>query len=54
MKADQRCDVRVATVVDIPCIEQLIVVSARKLSRGYYDDQQIEAAIGTSSALIQL
>ncbi|MBA3385709.1 MAG: GNAT family N-acetyltransferase [Chthoniobacterales bacterium] len=45
MKADQRFDVRVATVVDIPCIEQLIVVSARKLSRGYYDDQQIEAAI---------
>lgn len=37
--------VRIAAPADIPALERLIAASARTLSRGYYDEAQIEAAI---------
>ena len=49
-------DVRAAAPADIPALTDLIVSSARMLSRGYYTDREIEAAIryvfGVDSALI--
>ena len=48
--------IRLATVQDIPSLEQLIPVSVRALSAGYYTAQQIESAIthifGVDSQLI--
>ena len=48
--------IRPATRADIPTLEHLIPASARELSRGYYSEQQIEAAIryvfGVDSQLI--
>lgn len=48
---------RPATPADVTLIERLIVVSARALSRGYYSDVQIEAAIahvfGVDTTLIE-
>jgi len=41
----ERWQLRVAEVSDVPAIEELIDSSARRLSRGYYDSAQIEAAI---------
>ena len=47
---------RPATHADVPAIEELIQLSARALSRGYYDEQQIEAAVahvyGVDTALL--
>lgn len=48
--------VRTASTVDIPILNRLIERSARILSRGYYDERQIEAAIahvfGVDSELV--
>jgi GNAT superfamily N-acetyltransferase len=48
--------VRVATFDEIDQIQDLIVLSAREFSRGYYSDRQIEAAIahvvGVDTALV--
>jgi GNAT superfamily N-acetyltransferase len=48
--------VRLATPADVPELERLIPRSVRGLSRGYYDDAQIESAIryvfGPDSQLI--
>jgi GNAT superfamily N-acetyltransferase len=48
--------IRLATASDIPSLERLIATSARVLSRGYYSEQQTEAAIryvfGVDSQLI--
>jgi len=48
--------VRPASPADVQAIHELIVVSARELSRNYYDDAQVEAAIahvfGVDSTLI--
>ncbi len=55
-KAGSGVDVRPAEVTDVPALTDLIVSSARTLSRGYYADREIEAAIryvfGVDSALI--
>jgi GNAT superfamily N-acetyltransferase len=49
-------EIRIATENDRDAIEQLIFLSARELSRGYYTDEQIAAALarvyGVDSALI--
>ncbi len=49
--------IRKATIEDRPAIEQLIIASARKLSRADYSVEQIEAAIeevfGVDTKLIQ-
>jgi N-acetylglutamate synthase-like GNAT family acetyltransferase len=37
--------IRIATIQDIPALEALISKSVRKLSRGYYNEQQIESAL---------
>lgn len=37
--------IRVATMEDIPALQELIPESARGLSQGYYTSQQIESAI---------
>lgn len=37
--------IRAAVAADIPELERLIAASARALSRGYYDEAQVEAAI---------
>jgi GNAT superfamily N-acetyltransferase len=37
--------VRLATAADLPALERLIPRSVRGLSRGYYDERQIESAI---------
>ena len=48
--------VRPATASDVPALERLIPTSARVLSRGYYSEQQTQAAIryvfGVDSQLI--
>jgi N-acetylglutamate synthase-like GNAT family acetyltransferase len=48
--------IRSATLSDIPALERLIPTSARALSRGYYSEQQIQAAVryvfGVDSQLI--
>ncbi len=48
--------VRTASTADIPALNRLIERSARTLSRGYYDERQIEAAIthvfGVDSQLV--
>lgn len=48
--------IRLATAADVPTLQDLIPASARGLSRGYYSDAQIEAAIryvfGVDSQLI--
>lgn len=48
--------IRIATPADVPALERLIERSARALSRGYYTDAQIEAAIacvfGVDSLLV--
>jgi N-acetylglutamate synthase-like GNAT family acetyltransferase len=48
--------IRVATPADIPALQNLIPASARALSRDYYSDEEIEAAIryvfGIDSRLI--
>jgi len=48
--------IRLATEVDIPVLQQLIPASARALSRRYYSDAEIEAAVryvfGVDSQLI--
>jgi GNAT superfamily N-acetyltransferase len=36
---------RLATIGDVPALTELIPLSARELSRGYYTDEQTEAAI---------
>jgi GNAT superfamily N-acetyltransferase len=38
---------RLATLADIPALEELIPLSARKLQAGFYSAAQIEGAIGT-------
>jgi GNAT superfamily N-acetyltransferase len=49
--------IRAARMDDIAAIRDLIVISARELSRGYYDERQITAAIdhvfGVDTALIE-
>jgi len=49
-------DIRLATVQDMPSLQQLIPASVRALSPGYYSVQQIESAIlyifGVDSQLI--
>ncbi len=56
MKAPLELEIRIATENDRDAIEQLIFLSARELSRGYYSDEQIAAALarvyGVDSALI--
>jgi len=51
-----RVDIRLATPADIPALKDVIPASARALSRGYYSEAQIEAAIrhvfGVDSQLI--
>ena len=48
--------IRLATEADIPVLQQLIPASAHALSRGYYSDREIEAAVryvfGVDSQLI--
>lgn len=54
--APNECEVRPARLDEIDQIQNLIVLSARELSRGYYSNRQIEAAIahvfGVDSTLI--
>jgi GNAT superfamily N-acetyltransferase len=38
---------RLATLADIPALEELIPLSARKLQLGFYTAEQIEGALGT-------
>jgi len=38
---------RLAAPADIPALEELIPLSARKLQEAYYSPEQIEGAIGT-------
>jgi len=56
VKAPLELEIRIATENDRDSIEQLIFLSARELSRGYYSDEQIAAALarvyGVDSALI--
>ena len=56
MKTPLELEIRIATENDRDSIEQLIFLSARELSRGYYSDEQIAAALarvyGVDSALI--
>ena len=56
MNAPLELEIRIATENDRDAIEQLIFLSARELSRGYYSDEQIAAALarvyGVDSALI--
>ena len=40
--------IRVATLRDVPALEQLIAHSARELSRQDYSEQQVEAALGNA------
>jgi len=48
--------IRPAVHAEIPALEALITASARTLSRGHYDDQEIEAAVnhvfGVDSTLV--
>lgn len=48
---------RLATRADIPLLNPLIAESARQLSRGYYDDREVESAIrhvfGVDTALVE-
>jgi N-acetylglutamate synthase-like GNAT family acetyltransferase len=37
--------IRIATIQDVPALEALISNSVRHLSRGYYNEQQIESAL---------
>lgn len=50
-------EIRTATPVDCGTIQQLIAISARELSRGYYSEEQISAALesvyGVDSMLIE-
>ena len=56
VNAPLELEIRIATENDRDAIEQLIFVSARELSRGYYTDEQISAALarvyGVDSTLI--
>ena len=56
MNAPLALQIRIATENDRDGIEQLIFLSARELSRGYYTDEQIAAALarvyGVDSTLI--
>ena len=40
-----RLSTRLATIGDVPALTELIPASARELSRGYYTEEQTEAAI---------
>ena len=50
-------EIRAATPVDREAIRQLIAISARELSRGYYSEEQVSAALksvyGVDSMLIE-
>ena len=50
-------NIRPATMSDVPALQLLIEQSVRKLSQGFYDDQQIDSALkfifGVDSQLIQ-
>src|SRR5204862_7690535 len=50
-------EIRAATPVDRETIQQLIAISARELSRGYYSEEQVCAALtsvyGVGSMLIE-
>ena len=50
-------EIRIATPADRETIHQLIAISARELSRGYYSEEQVSAALksvyGVDSMLIE-
>src|SRR5207249_5770381 len=50
-------EIRAATPVDREALQQLIAISARELSRGYYSEEQVSAALksvyGVDSMLIE-
>jgi GNAT superfamily N-acetyltransferase len=50
-------EIRIATPADREIIQQLIAISARELSRGYYSEEQVSAALksvyGVDSMLIE-
>src|SRR5437588_9490456 len=50
-------EIRAATPVDREALQQLIAISARELSRGYYSEEQVTAALnsiyGVDSMLIE-
>jgi hypothetical protein len=50
-------EIRIATPADRDTIQQLIAISARELSRGYYSEEQVSAALksvyGVDSILIE-
>ncbi len=50
-------EIRIATPADCETIQQLIAISARELSRGYYSEEQASAALksvyGVDSMLIE-
>jgi GNAT superfamily N-acetyltransferase len=50
-------EIRAATPIDRETIQQLIAISARELSRGYYSEEQVSAALksvyGVDSMLIE-
>ena len=50
-------EIRTATLADRETIQQLIAISARELSRGYYSEEQVTAALnsiyGVDSMLIE-
>src|SRR5436190_6602169 len=52
-----KIEIRAATPVDRGTIQQLIAISARELSRGYYSEEQVSAALksvyGVDSMLIE-
>jgi GNAT superfamily N-acetyltransferase len=47
-EAEQRFRLRLATREDIPALRALIETSVRKLQRGDYSAEQLEAALGTA------
>lgn len=50
-------EIRIATRADRGAVQQLIAISARELSRGYYSEEQVSAALksvyGLDSMLIE-
>lgn len=48
MTADSPDNLRLARLEDVPELERLIALSATQLSRGFYSDTQVEAALGNA------
>jgi GNAT superfamily N-acetyltransferase len=57
LQRTQNLDVRLSTLEEVPILNDLIVESARQLSKGFYTDQEAESAIryvfGVDTALVK-